>query len=444
MSAHTPAACRNLVIYELYIRNHGPTGTFEDVAADTPRLRALGVDYVWLMPIHPIGALYRKGRLGSPYSVRDFFAVNPEQGTEQDFRQLVEVIHASGMKVMYDVVFNHTAHDSDLVRDHLEWYHRGIDGGPYRALEGWTDIVGFKHPNDALSAYLISVLQHWADFGVDGFRCDAASLLPRAFWSEARRAVNRRHPHILWLAESISGGFIEHQRASGLHGLSDSELYETFDLTYDYDIWPIWLAAVQGRVPVRRYLEMLRFQGCIYPENYAKLRCVENHDGLAVMALAPSEAQALAWTAFSAFTCGAWMIHAGQEAGARKTPSLFERDPIDWNGYRLQPWLARLARLKKHPAQMDGRFVVIADEPVIQAVWQHSSGILYGMFNVGAQHGEVEVRLADGRYIDLLTDHALDVQEGRIRLPETAWIVSGPAAAGFKAFYSELLDFAPS
>src|SRR4030042_6414741 len=120
MASDTPSSLRNLVLYEIYVRNHGPNGTFNDVERDLPRLHTLGVDVRWFMPIHPIGVLNKKGSLGCPYSIRDYREVNPEYGTIEDFRHLIEQAHEMGMKVMMDVVFNHTAHDSTLIREHPE------------------------------------------------------------------------------------------------------------------------------------------------------------------------------------------------------------------------------------------------------------------------------------------------------------------------------------
>src|SRR5690606_18080771 len=141
------------------------------------------------------------------------------------------------------------------------------------------------------------------------------------------------------------------RRENGLSGLSDSEVYAAFDLTYDYDIWPIFQQAVRGVVPVKRYLEALRFQDAIYPQNFVKMRCVENHDQLRILKLAPSRSQALAWTAFAAFNRGAFLVYAGQESAATHTPSLFDIDKVEWGAYEFQTFLTRLAGLKKHPAQ---------------------------------------------------------------------------------------------
>ncbi len=446
MAQDTPRHYNNLVLYEVYVRNHGPNGTFADVEADLPRIHSLGVDVVWFMPIHPIGKVNRKGRWGSPYSITDYREVNPEYGTRDDFARLIERAHALGLKVMIDVVYNHTAHDSWLVQAHPEWFHQDAAGRPVSTVPEWSDVIDLKHPNPELTEYLIETLQMWADFGVDGFRCDVASLEPLDFWLRARQAVAEVKPGVIWLAESVHASWVAERRAAGLPMLSDGELYRAFDLCYDYDIWPIWQAAVVGEVPVARYLEMLRFQDCIYPANYVKMRCVENHDQPRIQALAPSRAQALAWTAFEAFNKGAFLIYAGQEAGATHTPSLFEVDRVIWGDYALQPFLTRLAQLKKDPAQMEGRFVLLDADPAVQAVWMHPEGALYGIFNTGASTGRATVRLPDGIYTDLLTDMPAEVRNGQMPLPESALIMrlgaeALPDMGAYRPFYSTLLNY---
>ena len=441
MAQDTPKHYRNLVLYEIYVRNHGLNGTFADVEADLPRIQALGVNIVWFMPIHPIGQVNKKGSLGCPYSIADYGEVNPEYGTKADFSRLIERAHALGLKVMIDVVYNHTAHDSVLVREHPEWFHQDARGKPVTTVPEWSDVIDLKHPNPALADCLVETLQMWAEFGVDGFRCDVASLLPLDFWLRARAAVAKVKPGVIWLAESVHAGWVAERRAAGLPTLSDSELYRAFDLTYDHDIWPIWQAAVVGEVPVARYLEMLRFQDCIYPANYVKMRCVENHDQSRIMAFAPSRAQALAWTAFEAFNKGAFLIYAGQEAGVTHTPSLFDVDKVEWGNYILQPFLARLAQLKKDPAQMEGEFMLLEAEPAIQAAWQCPSGGLYGVFNVAASEGQVAVRLPDGVYSDLLSDTSVEVGAGQVPLPGSALIVRYETEVESRLFYSTLLDY---
>ncbi|MCK5468317.1 MAG: hypothetical protein KAI99_07410, partial [Cyclobacteriaceae bacterium] len=274
MAINTPKEYKNLVIYEVYVRSHSTNGTFADVENDLPRIKELGVDVIWLMPIHPIGKLNKKGKLGCPYSIRDYRNVNPEYGTKKDFKRLINTAHSLNLKVMIDVVFNHTAHDSVLALSHLDWFVQDANGKPVSTVSEWSDVVDLKFPNPELEDYLIKTLQMWIKFGVDGFRCDVASLIPLEFWMRARKAVDKINPEIIWLAESVDARWVAERRENGFSTISDSELYNAFDITYDYDIWPIWHAAVLGKVKSERYIEMLRFQDCIYPNNYIKLRCV--------------------------------------------------------------------------------------------------------------------------------------------------------------------------
>ena len=440
MAPNTPFSYRNLVIYEVYVRNHGPNGTFTDVEADLERIFAMGVDVVWFMPIHPIGQLNKKGSLGCPYSIQDYRGVNPEYGSRKDFARFIEKAHSLGLKVMIDVVYNHTSHDSLLVAEHPEYFHQDADGHPVTTVPEWSDVIDLKHPHPGLTEYLIETLKGWAVFGVDGFRCDVASLLPQEFWIQARAEVEKVKPGVIWLAESVHASFVAHRRENGLSGLSDSEIYAAFDLTYDYDIWPIFQQAVRGVVPVKRYLEALRFQDAIYPQNYIKMRCVENHDQLRIMKLAPSRSQALAWTAFSAFNRGAFMIYAGQESAATHAPSLFDIDKVEWGAYELQPFLTRLAGLKKHPA-LEGNLYFLSTEPAIQAAWVGLGKGLYGIFNTSRGHGRVEVQLPDGDYLDLLTDLRVHVRDGYVDLPTDATVLEVEHPRGYRTLSFELMDY---
>ncbi len=442
MAFDTPASMRNLVIYEIYVRNHGPNGTFADVESDLERIRDLGVDVIWFMPIHPIGRRYKKGSLGCPYSIADYREVNPEYGTKADFARLIEKAHQLGLKVMIDVVYNHTAHDSNLVREHPGWYHQDAEGQPVTTVPDWSDVIDLKHPNPGLTEYLIDTLKGWAAFGVDGFRCDVASLLPEEFWVAARKAVAEVKPGVIWLAESVHAAFVEYRRKNGLSAISDSEIYRGFDMTYDYDIYTIWQAAVEGMQPVARYLEMLRFQDAIYPASYIKMRCVENHDQKRIMDLAPTRNQALAWTAFEAFNRGAFLIYGGQESAAAITPSLFDIEKVDWKDYELTAFLKKLTTLKKNPTLKYGTFTITAAEPAIQAVWVSPGNNLMGIFNVSGNTGTTPVSIPDGNYEDLLGEGWVKVRSGIATIPETACIFRVPGEMGeVVPFYCDLLDY---
>ncbi len=442
MAENTPKSYRNLVIYEVYVRNHAPNGTFPEVEADLPRLKTMGVDVVWFMPIHPIGQLNKKGSLGCPYSIADYRAINPEYGSEKDFKQVIQTAHRLGMKVMIDVVYNHTSHDSLLVKNHPEWFHQDASGKPVTTVPAWSDVIDLKQPNPSLYAYLLESLQHWVSMGVDGFRCDVASIIPLDFWLRARKEIGKMNPDIIWLAESVHASFVSHRRSKGLYAISDGELYQAFDIEYDYDIWPIWQAAVTHHWSINRFVDMLLFQDCIYPHNYVKMRCVENHDQPRIMRLAPDRDQALAWTAFQAFNQGAFLIYAGQESGAYHTPSLFDVDKVGWGTYSLQPFLTRLAQMKKDPAQIMGQFIILESEPLLQAVWFYPEGeSLYGVFNPAGSRQVFKTQLPDGRYEDLINDREVRIFHSRMEAPASCAILKVKLDGPPRPYSSQFFTF---
>ncbi len=423
MATTTPQSLRNLVLYEIYVRNHGRSGAFSDITTDLPRLREMGVDVVWFMPIHPIGQLHKKGSLGCPYSIQDYRQVNPEYGNQKEFRLLCQYAHALGLKVMIDVVYNHTSHDSVLVNTHPEWFHQDENGRPVTTVPEWSDVIDLTYDDPALWHYLIETLKFWVEMGVDGFRCDVASIVPLAFWQRARAELAELKPGLIWLAESVHTNFVIDRRRHGLTAHADGEIHSAFDLSYDYDIWPVWEKAVAEATAVPLYFSLLQFQQGIYPAHTLKMRCVENHDQPRIMARAPSRAQALAWTAFQAFNEGPFLIYAGQESENRRTPSLFDEDKIVWADYSLQGFLTQLCRLKKDAVQVAGDFRLITAEPALTAHWQTENEGLYGVFNVAGVAEVMPTPLPDGTYVDLLTDRLIEVREGEMMVGETAVII---------------------
>jgi glycosidase len=440
MAKETPTSHRNLVFYEVYLRNHTQQGTFRAFESDLERIKNMGVDFIWFMPVHPIGKLNKKGRLGCPYSISDYRKVNPEYGSLDDFIHLVQAIHSLGMRVMIDVVYNHTAHDSVLVQDHPEFFHQDPTGNPITTVPEWSDVIDLKHPNTELTRYLIDCLIYWIKLGVDGFRCDVASLVPLEFWLQARRAVAEVNPAAVWLAESVHAGFIECRHQMGLSSVSDSELYKAFDITYDYDIWPIFQAAVSGKSFDSRFLEMVRLQHTLYPANYVKLHFVENHDQARIMSFAASREAALAWTAFQVFNQGAFLIYGGQEMAVPHTPSLFAKDPVQWQGDSIQPFLTSLCQMKKMPILADGSFTIHQSKPVVQAVYSDGKSSLLGVFNTRKYSGGISVPLTDGKYRDILNNIDGQISQGKITVPQIASILEIPYPLTVQPFFSELLD----
>ena len=410
---------RNMTIYSIFVRNHG--GNFAAVEKDIPRIRALGADAVWLLPIHPIGQKERKGALGSPYAIADYRAVNPEYGTMEDFRHLADAVHQNGMKLMIDVVYNHTSPDSWLAQHHPEWFYHKPDGSFGNRIGEWSDIIDLDYGNPGLWDYQIETLKSWAEI-VDGFRCDVAPLVPLEFWLRARREVETVRPDCLWLAESVEPEFIRDNRNRGMVSHSDCELYQAFDLCYDYDIYGDFLSYVQGKAELTDYVRALERQESIYPADYAKLRFLENHDRPRMAHLFPERRTRLNWLCWMFFQKGTALLYSGQEWENDHRPDLFDADPIPMEGPApLEGLIRRLTALKKDPLFEIGAYSLRAcPGDVLTAVWQErreNGKRLTGCFCLRGNPALVPVELSDGRYENLLKPGTfLRVESGLLSL----------------------------
>ena len=414
MAPKTDIELQKQVIYSVYVRAHTEEGSFLSIIPDLDRIRALGTDIIWFMPIHPIGEKGKKGSLGCPYANRDYRTVNPQYGTEADFRRLVDEIHKRGMKCMIDVVYNHTSPDSWLAQHHPEWFYHKPDGSFGNRVGDWTDIIDLDYSHKELWQYQIDTLKMWAGI-VDGFRCDVAPLVPLSFWLEARRQVEQVRPGCIWLAESVEPHFVIYNRRQGIDAHSDSELYQAFDICYDYDIFDVYRAYLTGKRTLAEYAEAVNRQEGMYPGNYVKLRYLENHDR-------PRAAQTIAdarmlanWTAFLYFQKGMTLLFNGQELGETHLPRLFEKDPVQWKPEgELAALMRKLYHIKKDPIFTDSVYSVQAlPRDILLAVHEQGEQKMVGIFSVAGNASLVEVPLPDGTYENLLGGTA-EVHDGRV------------------------------
>lgn len=428
MAVQTDPKLQNQIIYSVFVRNHTAGGTFRAVIPDLPRIRALGTDIVWLMPIHPIGVKNRKGTLGSPYANRDYRTVNPEYGTLEDFQALVDAIHGQGMKVMIDVVYNHTSPDSVLWREHPEFFYHRPDGTPGNHVGDWTDIIDLDYNVPELWDYQIETLKYWATM-VDGFRCDVASFVPVEFWKRARAEVEKIRPGCLWLAESVHRSFNAYCRRRGMYVARDIDAYEAFDMEYEYDVREALDRYLKGEGTLSNYIDLLNFQEFAYPENYNKLRFLENHDQPRIASFVPEEERLINFTAMLYFLKGTTLLYAGQESGCDHLPSLFDRDPVNWNtGRDLTELLVKLGELKKELLSPDDSFFGEADDKRHIAVLTRDNGKerKIGVFSLRARTGRVRVDAPDGVYENRLDGGSVTVKDGELDSTGTPVLLSFP------------------
>ena len=417
MAQQTSKTLRNMVMYQVYVRNFSEEGTFDKVKEKLSDIKSLGVDIIWLMPIHPIGTLKRKGTLGSPYAISDYRAINPEFGTLDDFRSLVDAIHAMGMKCIIDVVYNHTSPDSVLSKEHPEWFYHKEDGSFGNRVGDWSDIIDLDYSNKELWDYQIDTLKMWAQI-VDGFRCDVAPLIPLEFWLKAREEVEKVREGAIWLSESIEPGFIIHMRGRGLTALSDGEIYCAFDLCYDYDIYHEFRDILSQKATLARYCEAVNRQEYIYPDNYVKLRFLENHDVPRVGSLVSTLRILRNFTAFLYFQKGMTLIYAGQESAAAHLPSLFDKDTVDFSCSEeedLRGLMKRLYEIKQDGIFTDSGYQVASqDESFLIATYEKNGRKALGVFSVKGNSGCVKVGLADGVYTNLIDNTSVNIIDGSV------------------------------
>lgn len=415
MALHTDPCLQNQVIYSVYVRNHTPEGTFRALMDDLDRIRALGTDIVWLMPIHPIGVQGKKGTLGCPYANRDYRTVNPDYGTMEDFDELVRRIHALGMKCMIDVVYNHTSPDSTLYQQHPEFFYRRADGSPGSKTGDWSDVIDLDYTDRALWRYLTDSLVFWAG-KVDGFRCDVASFVPLEFWMQARAAVAEVDPDCIWLAETVHQSFGALARRLGNYSMLDYEAFSAFDIEYDYDIREVFDKYLRGTATLSHYLDMVNFQEAGYPANYNKLRCLENHDQPRICSLIHDETALRNFTAMLYFMKGTTLLYAGQEFENDHLPSLFEHEPIDRHtGHDLSPLLRHLREIKGQFGSGDWFHAAADDAHDIAIMQRGSEGRRFlGVFSLRGKEADVAVDAPDGSYEDLISGESVTVRDGQL------------------------------
>lgn len=425
MALDTSKSLRNQVMYSIFVRQYSPEGTFQKVQEDLPRIRALGVDIIWLLPIHPIGKKNRKGSLGSPYAIQDYRAINPKLGTLESFQQLVEAIHAQNMKCIIDVVYNHTSPDSWLAENHPEWFYHKADGSFGNKIGDWSDIIDLDYTNQDLWDYQIETLKQWAKI-VDGFRCDVAPLIPLAFWQKARHEVAKVRPDCLWLSESVEPAFTLDNRKRGMVSLSDSEIYQAFDISYEYDVYPDFIRYLTGQCTLAQYADKINQQEYIYPDNYVKLRFLENHDRQRATFILPDERMRRNWTAFLYFQKGMTLIYNGQEMENAFRPSLFDKNDVQWDtGRDISSFLQQMYGIKQAPIFAQGSYrVEDGGNSILKAYYEDGQQRMLGLFSTKGEAAVVVVDVPEGVYENLVDGSMVTVEGGLLTFQGEPVIIS--------------------
>ncbi|MCZ2268315.1 MAG: alpha-amylase [Ignavibacteriales bacterium] len=409
-----PDWAKNSTIYEVNIRQFSKEGTFKSFQQHLPRLKELGVDILWLMPINPIGKLNRKGTLGSYYSVKDYVDINPEFGTKEDFKTLVDEIHNHGMHVIIDWVANHTAWDNKWVKTNPEFYTKDSSGNFVPPVPDWSDVIDLNYDNKELWKEMISALKYWvSEFDIDGYRCDVAGMVPIEFWNEVRTELDKIKP-VFMLAE-----------------WDTPEMHKfAFDMTYDWDLHKIFNGVYAKERNSSDIIKHILNDQKKYPDYAYRMQFTSNHDENSWNGT-EYERLGKAAEVFAVLTYvipGMPLIYNGQEIGFNKRLEFFEKDSIIWKENKFEKLYKNLNELKeKNKALWAGiesgsvDFINNNNDILIIRRSKENKEVI-GFFNLTEKETEANTRLekASGVYISFNNDQQIELN-GNFQLKLKPW-----------------------
>ncbi len=346
---HHPSWAQDAVLYEFNTRQFTPEGTFRAAMEHLPRLKALGADILWMMPIFPIGKERRKGELGSYYSIADYCAINPEFGTLEDFTAFVQRAHELGMYIIVDWVANHTSRDAKWVESHPEWYEWDAIRQEITTPFDWDDTAKLNFDNTFMRDEMLASMRFWVEqIGIDGFRCDMAMLVPLDFW---RRATSE-------LSEVVANQGRELYMLAEAEG---AEFHTAFDATYCWELHHILNKIAQGQADAYTLGERLAYENTLYDASALRMHFTSNHDENTWNGSAPTRLGG-ATSALAALTfmlSGTPLIYSGQEVGNSKSLAFFDKDEIEWSASEQAQKMTKLyedlcALKHSHPALLGG------------------------------------------------------------------------------------------
>lgn len=389
-----PEWSKNATIYEVNIRQYTKEGTFNAFAEHLPRLKELGIDILWLMPIHPIGEMNRKGGRGSYYAVKDYRAVNPEFGTLDDLKSLVKQAHDMGMYVILDWVANHSAWDNPLTKSNPEWYTKDHNGNfQPTPWWDWSDIIDFDYEQPGIRQYMTESLKYWVEEAdIDGYRADVAGFIPTNFWDNARRELDEIKP-VFMLAE---------WDARDLHK-------NAFDMTYAWKLHDTLHEVAKGHKDASGVYLHFAHALSAWPDNAIKMNFVDNHDKNSwEKTMFDRFGDHLEMSIVLTVTAeGMPLLYSGQEAGLDKVLAFFEKDEIKWRKHPIGDLYKSLFKLKHENQALwngnwGGKMIPVpnsnpknvfsfarkkADDKVF-AVFNFSDKAQTATFNENIQHGD--------------------------------------------------------
>jgi len=327
-------------VYEVNVRQYTPEGTFKAFEQHLKRLKDMGAQTLWFMPINPISTVDRKGALGSYYAVSSYTTINPEFGTLDDWKQLVNHAHDMGFKVIIDWVPNHTGADHPWLRNHPNFYAKDNLGRPAVPFD-WTDTRQLDYHNPEMQDSMIAAMKYWlTDTGIDGFRCDVAWNVPESFWSKCISELKNTKENIFMLAE----GDKDYLHRSG------------FDATYPWEMFHMMVHVAKGERPAFALDSVLHKYDSVYPKNALELYFTSNHDENSLNKADYGTMPGAIHAPFAVFTVtmphSVPLVYSGQEEPVLDSLSFFYKDTINFRNYARSKFYKTLLELRKNDAAL--------------------------------------------------------------------------------------------
>jgi 1,4-alpha-glucan branching enzyme len=334
-SIPSPEWLDKAVIYEVNIRQFSPEGTFEALRRDLVRIKEMGVTILWLMPIHPISEERRKGTLGSYYSIADYYGVNPEFGTMEDFDNLVRTAQNLGLKVILDLVINHTGWDHPWISEHPEYYVQENGQIIHPRGTDWDDVAQLNFSNPDLVNELVAMTRYWVEqHNIDGYRADVAGLVPVSVWEKIHTSLLEVNPEVFMLAED--------------HSVTN--WFDVFHSNYGgWELMKVFRSIANGNDNDQLFFDYLTSSHRMYPIGNFPMIFTTNHDENSWNGL-PKDHYKNHLELVNTLTFllpGLPLIYNGQESSLEKQLLFFEKDQIEWNDYDLMPKYEELYNLKR-------------------------------------------------------------------------------------------------
>ena len=383
VSVGHPAYIMQGNIYEVNLRQYSKEGTFKAFEANLDRLKEMGVQTLWFMPITPISQVDKKGSLGSYYAVADYTGINPAYGTLQDWKDLVNAAHSKGFKVITDWVANHTGADHPWLKSHTDFYEKDSTGKPASAFD-WTDTRSLNFDNKEMRDSMIVAMKFWLnETGIDGFRCDVAGEVPDDFWKQCITEL-RKQKEVLMLAEGDKGS---------LHTAG-------FDISYAWDMFQMTKKIAKGERPAFAIDSIKNKNDTAFPANALRLYFTSNHDenswNQADFGTMPGASHAPFAVLTQTMVRGIPLIYSGQEEPVLRKVEFFEKDPMAFGKFGRAKFYNTLLHLRQsNPAlSADASFkkIVVGDEKAVYAFIREKDGKkVMVILNLSAQPQKIKV-----------------------------------------------------